>query len=45
MFAEGSSPRLTVYRVITARDFHGDAYQDTFLALGGGPYIAFPKTG
>jgi hypothetical protein len=44
MFVEGASPQFPVYRVITARDFHGSAYQDSFLALRSGPYLGFPKT-
>lgn len=44
MFVEGAPSQLTVYRAVTAQDFHGAAYQDSVLALRDGPYLAFPKT-
>src|ERR1035437_8820350 len=44
MFVEGAPSQLTVYRAVTAQDFHGAAYHDSVLALRDGPYLAFPKT-
>jgi len=35
-----SGPSL--YRKVSNEDFHGSAYQDTFLALRNGPYLDFP---
>src|SRR5437762_10121424 len=42
MSASESASRVALYRKVTHENFHGAAYQETFLELRSGLYLDFP---